>query len=115
MLLDLLIMQLFIFFLMIRRQPRSTRTDTLFPDPTLFRSPRSTNSAFCRVVYPVDRWRSPSKSGVFSSWIMSKFFVVLIHTNAVDEGRTPHARKRRLWTPCTISGRSEEHTSESSH
>src|SRR3546814_2959040 len=26
------------FFLMIRRPPRSTRTDTLFPYPTLFRS-----------------------------------------------------------------------------
>src|SRR3546814_12748272 len=29
---------LFFFFLMIRRPPRSTRTDTLFPDTTLFRS-----------------------------------------------------------------------------
>src|SRR3546814_4146244 len=27
---------------MIRRPPRSTRTDTLCPDPTLFRSPKST-------------------------------------------------------------------------
>src|SRR3546814_4420507 len=27
------------FFLMIRRPPRSTRTDTLFPTTTLFRSP----------------------------------------------------------------------------
>src|SRR3546814_12792712 len=30
---------IFIFFLMIRRPPRSTRTDTLFPYTTLFRSP----------------------------------------------------------------------------
>src|SRR3546814_3985419 len=30
---------LFIFFLMIRRPPRSTRTYTLFPYTTLFRSP----------------------------------------------------------------------------
>src|SRR3546814_11248889 len=29
----------FIFFLRIRRPPRSTRTDTLFPYTTLFRSP----------------------------------------------------------------------------
>src|SRR3546814_16390843 len=29
------------FLLMIRRPPRSTRTDTLFPYTTLFRSPRS--------------------------------------------------------------------------
>src|SRR3546814_13445053 len=31
-------MFLFFFFLMIRRPPRSTRTDTLFPYTTLFRS-----------------------------------------------------------------------------
>src|SRR3546814_9772306 len=30
----------FVFFLMIRRPPRSTRTDTLFPYTTLFRSAR---------------------------------------------------------------------------
>src|SRR3546814_12926342 len=30
--------RLFFFFLMIRRPPRSTRTDTLFPYTTLFRS-----------------------------------------------------------------------------
>src|SRR3546814_11300255 len=29
----------FVFFLMIRRPPRSTRTDTLLPYTTLFRSP----------------------------------------------------------------------------
>src|SRR3546814_1258019 len=31
-------MSIFFFFLMIRRPPRSTRTDTLFPYTTLFRS-----------------------------------------------------------------------------
>src|SRR3546814_4091522 len=31
---------LLVFFLMIRRPPRSTRTDTLFPYTTLFRSDR---------------------------------------------------------------------------
>src|SRR3546814_13415006 len=31
----------FLFFLMIRRPPRSTRTDTLFPYTTLFRSARA--------------------------------------------------------------------------
>src|SRR3546814_11483283 len=30
---------MFVFFLMIRRPPRSTRTDTLFPYTTLFRAP----------------------------------------------------------------------------
>src|SRR3546814_15153758 len=32
------------FFLMIRRPPRSTRTDTLFPYTTLFRSPQAAGS-----------------------------------------------------------------------
>src|SRR3546814_6697324 len=32
---------MFFFFLMIRRPPRSTRTDTLFPYTTLFRSDRA--------------------------------------------------------------------------
>src|SRR3546814_2719545 len=33
------VLDVFMFFLMIRRPPRSTRTDTLFPYTTLFRSP----------------------------------------------------------------------------
>src|SRR3546814_10803542 len=38
------------FFLMIRRPPRSTRTDTLFPYTTLFRSPRTAVREFpCHV------------------------------------------------------------------
>src|SRR3546814_4148370 len=36
---------LFFFFLMIRRPPRSTRTDTLFPYTTLFRSARRAHRA----------------------------------------------------------------------
>src|SRR3546814_14194515 len=35
---DATLLDLFFFFLMIRRPPRSTRTDTLFPYTTLFRS-----------------------------------------------------------------------------
>src|SRR3546814_14495269 len=48
---------MFCFFLMIRRPPRSTRTDTLFPYTTLFRSYRilharhpRTGDAWC--IYP---------------------------------------------------------------
>src|SRR3546814_14167768 len=36
---------MFVFFLMIRRPPRSTRTDTLFPYTTLFRSRRDGGAA----------------------------------------------------------------------
>src|SRR3546814_1982901 len=35
------------FFLLIRRPPRSTRTDTLFPYTTLFRSPCWTSRVAC--------------------------------------------------------------------
>src|SRR3546814_21114552 len=37
-----------LFFLMIRRPPRSTRTDTLFPYTTLFRSARGLAAADLR-------------------------------------------------------------------
>src|SRR3546814_14416139 len=48
------------FFVMIRRPPRSTRTDTLFPYTTLFRSPRQGQAASVRP--PVER-----KSAAMSS------------------------------------------------
>src|SRR3546814_3340056 len=38
-------MLIIFFFLMIRRPPRSTRTDTLFPYTTLFRSPAGARRA----------------------------------------------------------------------
>src|SRR3546814_15817677 len=41
-----------IFFLMIRRPPRSTRTDTLFPYTTLFRSTRVLDAELVAVRQP---------------------------------------------------------------
>src|SRR3546814_6327557 len=40
----------FFFFLMIRRPPRSTRTDTLFPYTTLFRSPGGVSDSVTRAI-----------------------------------------------------------------
>src|SRR3546814_8802529 len=37
---------------MIRRPPRSTRTDTLFPYTTLFRSPAAANPTMTKFGYP---------------------------------------------------------------
>src|SRR3546814_10774900 len=48
---------IFLFFLMIRRPPRSTRTDTLFPYTTLFRSLCSHRRG---------RWFNPSRAHQFS-------------------------------------------------
>src|SRR3546814_16518149 len=41
------------FFLMIRRPPRSTRTDTLFPYTTLFRSPVIKGNPKIRLICPL--------------------------------------------------------------
>src|SRR3546814_3315603 len=43
---------MYVFFLMIRRPPRSTRTDTLFPCTTLFRSHRRASPS--RRADPID-------------------------------------------------------------
>src|SRR3546814_13198619 len=50
---------IFFFFLMIRRPPRSTRTDTLFPYTTLFRS--LTNVALARLP-PFVELRAPRRA-----------------------------------------------------
>src|SRR3546814_13761649 len=53
--------ELFFFFVMIRRPPRSTRTDTLFPDTTLFRSEvratdkESLDAALRAAGYPMEK------------------------------------------------------------
>src|SRR3546814_12610853 len=63
------------FFLMIRRPPRSTRTDTLFPYTTLFRSPSSdarrgrSGSPGCRCL--ARRIRAPVRSEEHTSELQS--------------------------------------------
>src|SRR3546814_12465359 len=46
------------FFLMIRRPPRSTRTDTLFPYTTLFRSHRADRCLYRHRRYRTRRWHA---------------------------------------------------------
>src|SRR3546814_5975025 len=75
----------FFFFLMIRRPPRSTRTDTLFPYTTLFRS--SAISGLTDIEQP-------------GAFVPQRFGCV-----GVDGERT-HTR------PAEFAVRSEEHTSE---
>src|SRR3546814_10584237 len=83
------------FFLMIRRPPRSTRTDTLFPYTTLFRSRRSTAAiSFCPSIGP-DRVKAKGKASS----------IIDLH-----DGRKV-ANEWAGATPPTTQ-RSEEHTSE---
>src|SRR3546814_2543782 len=76
------------FFLVSRRPPRSTRTDTLFPYTTLCRSRPSTSSAIGRSGLPATGPRDPVRCGC---------------------RRRPVAWAQRPWF---AAARSEEHTSE---
>src|SRR3546814_2822313 len=50
--------RLFFFFLMIRRPPRSTRTDTLFPYTTLFRSAQMLANRLRKNLRNLKSWRA---------------------------------------------------------
>src|SRR3546814_11746930 len=84
----------YICFLMIRRPPRSTRTDTLFPYTTLFRSGATLCKSFCGTRTFVD--------------------VEVVEDDDVAAGQ----RRRELCADIGVEGRavhrprSEEHTSE---
>src|SRR3546814_3338947 len=80
----------FFFFLMIRRPPRSTRTDTLFPYTTLFRSGHQ----------PVRSWPRYRYSDCHAST------AARAHRNDAAPAPAPAHEAPRTQT------RSEEHTSE---
>src|SRR3546814_5034990 len=74
------------FLLMIRRPPRSTRTDTLFPYTTLFRA-QTARRSMCRAAETCGAWAGSDRRAA-----------------ACRRGsRAPESRRRQ---------RSEEHTSE---
>src|SRR3546814_6698629 len=75
---------------MIRRPPRSTRTDTLFPYTTLFRLPRRRRPS-CIWPLPIMKWKG---------WGLHR-------DPPSHSGRSPRSSSRRANVP-----RSEEHTSE---
>src|SRR3546814_2709377 len=77
---------------MIRRPPRSTRTDTLFPYTTLFRS-----------VAIIEIWYDSREAGAHP---LRAFFVLVVVSNPVRESTTKATKKARR------ESRSEEHTSE---
>src|SRR3546814_7102594 len=88
---------IFFFFLMIRRPPRSTRTDTLFPYTTLFRSAAiATLDVFVSMKTMADR---PTGR--------SAFFVLQASAAA---GWRASALSQLCRNP--LGRRSEEHTSE---
>src|SRR3546814_20796399 len=86
-----------IFFLMIRRPPKSTRTDTLFPYTTLFRSTSLT-------VYP-DRPNRPRDSGQYG--LRLNYFADLFGGTQLSvyylnyHSRYPYASVRATDASCT--------------
>src|SRR3546814_1084009 len=88
-----------LFFLMIRRPPRATRTDTLCPYPTLFRSHRCRAGAHRRV------------ARAHGAQVQGPGAARLLQAERAD----PPAHSRRGPQPDPVADaarRSEEHTSE---
>src|SRR3546814_9236827 len=120
---------------MIRRPPRSTRTDTLFPYTPLFRSsPGQPGESRGAARWPArrrarpgvhreradigERHPCPGKRHEPDAWRNDGHAV-----EHADDGRGPHDAELRRWTrrgavqctsrgSCRSGGRSEEHTSE---
>src|SRR3546814_7927666 len=73
--------QVLFFFLMIRRPPRSTRTDTLFPYTTLFRSRPDRSGRFAPIpicphpTSPVWAWRSEEHTSELQSLMRISYAV----------------------------------------
>src|SRR3546814_7584094 len=89
------------FFLMIRRPPRSTRTDTLFPYTTLFRSEAIEHDANLYTTHQVDDYLVSNSYAAFANLNLEP--IEGLHLEA--GGRV--SKERRV-----IDRRSEEHTSE---
>src|SRR3546814_17410029 len=90
---------MFFFFFMIRRPPRSTRTDTLFPYTTLFRSAQAHRVGADRRVADrlrPDRWLRHGRHG----------------TDALRRQDRQRATRGDQHHRATLGWRSEEHTSE---
>src|SRR3546814_3941649 len=86
----------FFFFLMLRRTPGSTRSDTLFPDTTLFRSPRRSKP-------PLLRRPLAGAVGIWPRWQTC----VSLSASAIPGPNIPEPV-----TTSDLPRRSEEHTSE---
>src|SRR3546814_10707791 len=90
---------------MIRRPPRSTRTDTLLPYTTLFRSPRTTSTSFITLAGE-KKCRPRTSAGRLVTEAISSIDRYEVFEARIAPGLAiPSSRAK-------ISFRSEEHTSE---
>src|SRR3546814_2606358 len=86
----------FFFFLMIRRPPRSTRTDTLFPYTTLFRS----------VLFGIEHLEQ--RRGRIAAEILAQLVDLVEQEQRIARPRLAQVADDQSAVPA----RSEEHTSE---
>src|SRR3546814_2545109 len=93
---------------MIRRPPRPTRTDTLFPYPTLFRSPAG------RAAVQSDRHQLPPlpAPGLLAAGAPAALHRVADRPQASRQHPLRKLTKRERVRFHRAAGRSEEHTSE---
>src|SRR3546814_20115697 len=103
-------MFLFFFFLMIRRPPRSTRTDTLFPYTTLFRSIGIVGAGKTPIVGTLKTPRNNSFLCVFFEEFLQFYIVVetafsVQRQNAFWVG-TGRSDERRVGKGCVSTCRS---------
>src|SRR3546814_2286786 len=91
---------------MIRRQPRSTRTDTLFPYTTLFRSGNNSRLTMMALADSGSRMDDigPLSPPTARSWCQ--------HSAVIPSGVLGGAIRPRHDDPMSLPARSEEHTSE---
>src|SRR3546814_3475539 len=89
------------FFIKIRRPPRSTRTDTLMPYTTLFRSAGPLNLASSGAVHASEMYAR----NVFN------FASLLLRDGALAFDWDDELLAKTVWPECA-GERSEEHTSE---
>src|SRR3546814_4976568 len=104
------------FFLMIRRPPRTTRTDTLFPDTTLFRSQSRvvrTHMAFHQDEGVAERAGIGLPAAQLDAVAERRLGHQLLEIgDRLDAAVTEHRLLRQIGSLAGHEGRSEEHTSE---
>src|SRR3546814_5150762 len=96
-------------FLMFRRPPKTTRTDTLFPYPTVFRS-----HAIARAKVEFHRIQARRTLGDFSAEPVDPLFANRSHTRKTESAGAGEPLSV-VYAICLRTGgqrRSEEHTSE---
>src|SRR3546814_19715967 len=75
------------FFLMIRRPPRSTRTDTLFPYTTLFRSPPAScdRREILHFRSSLPCWRSEEHTSELQSLMRISYAVFCLNKTQIED------------------------------